>query len=197
MSPRTLSSPTIRRGLAESRRSSMVSLPGNLRFGGGLRAVVAGAADSTRSSPSPWCGIQPRPCSRSPWCGDELGISPRVRVFAGCSGGCSVGTDREPAATCRRRSFVAITHGQRGWLGVVSGTAEALRAIGDRVDTVTYLGEYTRTRISGALSPAAADRMRRLVPGVDHELSRRPTARRVRSSGSGGVSDARGGLCPG
>jgi phosphatidylinositol alpha-1,6-mannosyltransferase len=35
------------------------------------------------------------------------------------------------------------------------------------VDTVTYLGEYTRARIASALRPPAAQRMRRLVPGVD------------------------------
>lgn len=66
--------------------------------------------------------------------------------------------------------FVAITHGHEAGWASFPGLREALRAIGDRVDTVTYLGEYTRTRIAGALSPAAADRMRRLVPGVDHEL---------------------------
>jgi phosphatidylinositol alpha-1,6-mannosyltransferase len=42
-----------------------------------------------------------------------------------------------------------------------------LRRIGDHVDVVTYLGEYFRTRLAGALSPEAADRMVRLAPGVD------------------------------
>jgi phosphatidylinositol alpha-1,6-mannosyltransferase len=42
-----------------------------------------------------------------------------------------------------------------------------LRRIGDSVDTVTYLGEYTRTRLARALSPSAVDRMARLAPGVD------------------------------
>ena len=42
-----------------------------------------------------------------------------------------------------------------------------LRRIGDSVDTVTYLGEYTRVRLARALSPAAAARMTRLAPGVD------------------------------
>jgi phosphatidylinositol alpha-1,6-mannosyltransferase len=66
--------------------------------------------------------------------------------------------------------FVALTHGhEAGWAGLPAAR-QALRAIGDRVDTVTYLGEYTRSRIASALSPAAAARMRRLVPGVDDVL---------------------------
>ena len=35
------------------------------------------------------------------------------------------------------------------------------------MDTVTYLGEYTRARLARALSPVAAARMTRLAPGVD------------------------------
>jgi phosphatidylinositol alpha-1,6-mannosyltransferase len=45
-----------------------------------------------------------------------------------------------------------------------------LHRIGDGVDTVTYLGEYTRKRIGAALSPAARDRMVRLTPGVDTDV---------------------------
>jgi phosphatidylinositol alpha-1,6-mannosyltransferase len=54
-----------------------------------------------------------------------------------------------------------------------------LRRIGDGVDTVTYLGEYTRRRIASALSAEAADRMVRLTPGVDTEVFHPdPTGRR-------------------
>jgi phosphatidylinositol alpha-1,6-mannosyltransferase len=35
------------------------------------------------------------------------------------------------------------------------------------VDVLTYLGEYTRSRLATALSPEAAGRMARLAPGVD------------------------------
>lgn len=62
---------------------------------------------------------------------------------------------------------VALTHGHEAAWSSTPGAREIMRTIGNRVDTVTYLGEYTRSRIAGALSPAAADRMRRLVPGVD------------------------------
>ncbi len=42
-----------------------------------------------------------------------------------------------------------------------------LRRIGESTDTITYLGEYTRSRIASALTPEAAARMVRLPPGVD------------------------------
>jgi phosphatidylinositol alpha-1,6-mannosyltransferase len=42
-----------------------------------------------------------------------------------------------------------------------------LRRIGDSVDVLTYLGEYTRVRLAAALSAEAAARMVRLAPGVD------------------------------
>jgi phosphatidylinositol alpha-1,6-mannosyltransferase len=63
--------------------------------------------------------------------------------------------------------IVALTHGhEAGWAGIPGGSP-LLRRIGDGVDVVTYLGEYTRVRIARALSPAAATRMSRLTPGVD------------------------------
>jgi phosphatidylinositol alpha-1,6-mannosyltransferase len=49
---------------------------------------------------------------------------------------------------------------------------QVLRAVGDRVDVLTYLGEYTRSRIAAALHPAAAARMRQLTPGVDPAVFR-------------------------
>lgn len=63
--------------------------------------------------------------------------------------------------------FVGITHGhEAAWSGI-SGGEQLMHRIGEHTDTITYLGEYTRQRIAGALSPAAASRMRQLVPGVD------------------------------
>jgi phosphatidylinositol alpha-1,6-mannosyltransferase len=62
---------------------------------------------------------------------------------------------------------VAITHGHEAGWATLPGARAVLRRIGDTVDTVTYLGEYTRLRLSWALSPAAVRRMTRLAPGVD------------------------------
>lgn len=63
--------------------------------------------------------------------------------------------------------FVGITHGhEAGWAGLPVAR-DLLRRIGDGVDVLTYLGEYTRSRMAQALSPAAVARMARLAPGVD------------------------------
>jgi phosphatidylinositol alpha-1,6-mannosyltransferase len=62
---------------------------------------------------------------------------------------------------------VAITHGHEAGWALVPGARSLLRRIGDEVDVVTYLGNYFRTRLARALSPAAAARMVRLTPGVD------------------------------
>ena len=63
--------------------------------------------------------------------------------------------------------LIALTHGHEvGW-AALPGARATLRRIGDSVDTITYLGEYTRVRLARALSPPAAARMTRLTPGVD------------------------------
>ncbi len=66
--------------------------------------------------------------------------------------------------------IVGLTHGHEAAWAALPGSSQALRVIGDRTDTITFLGEYTRVRIAGALSRAAAARMRQLVPGVDDQL---------------------------
>ncbi len=65
------------------------------------------------------------------------------------------------------RRLVAITHGHEAGWAALPAARSLLRRIGDSVDTVTYLGEYTRVRLAKALSPAAAARLARLAPGVD------------------------------
>ena len=66
--------------------------------------------------------------------------------------------------------LVALTHGHEAGWAQLPGPRQVLRRIGEGVDVVTYLGEYTRSRIASALSPAAADRMVLLTPGVDAEV---------------------------
>ncbi len=81
--------------------------------------------------------------------------------------------------------IVALTHGHEAGWAMLPGARQALRRIGNSVDTVTYLGEYTRSRISGALSRQARVRMRRLVPGVDDVAfhpRNRDDGRRVRAN---------------
>ncbi len=63
--------------------------------------------------------------------------------------------------------IVGITHGHEAAWASTPGSREVIRRIGANTDTITYLGEYTRNLLAAALTPAAAARMRRLVPGVD------------------------------
>jgi phosphatidylinositol alpha-1,6-mannosyltransferase len=64
---------------------------------------------------------------------------------------------------------VGLTHGHEAAWAQLPGSRATLRRIGRGLDTVTYLGEYTRSRIAAALDPTAAAAMRRLVPGVDFD----------------------------
>ncbi|MDI9882904.1 glycosyltransferase family 4 protein [Streptomyces sp. HNM0645] len=63
------------------------------------------------------------------------------------------------------RRMVATTHGHEIWWARTPGARQVMRRIGDHVDVVTYLGEYTRRRIASALGPRAE--LVRLAPGVD------------------------------
>ena len=65
---------------------------------------------------------------------------------------------------------VASTHGHEvGW-AMLPGGRQLLRRIGYDVDVVTYLGDYTRSRLAPALGPAAT--LEQLPSGVDTSLFR-------------------------
>ncbi|MDX3314497.1 glycosyltransferase family 4 protein [Streptomyces sp. NPDC054884] len=68
------------------------------------------------------------------------------------------------------RRMVATTHGHEIWWARLPGARSMMRRIGDGVDVVTYLGQYTRDRIEPALGPHT--QMSRLVPGVDADVYR-------------------------
>ncbi|GIJ25400.1 glycosyl transferase family 1 [Micromonospora qiuiae] len=66
------------------------------------------------------------------------------------------------------RRVVALTHGHEvGWAALPVARA-ALQRIGRGTDVVTYLGEYTRTRLARALD--GVTELHRLAPGVDTDL---------------------------
>ncbi|MFC7842193.1 glycosyltransferase family 4 protein [Streptomyces sp. NPDC057382] len=65
--------------------------------------------------------------------------------------------------------LVATTHGHEAGWAQLPAARQLLRRIGDATDTITYLGEYTRSRIATALTPEAASRMVQLPPGVDEK----------------------------
>ncbi|HEY0938306.1 MAG TPA: glycosyltransferase family 4 protein [Trebonia sp.] len=74
---------------------------------------------------------------------------------------------------------IAITHGHEAGWAALPAARQLLRRIGNETDVLTYLGEYFRVRLAGALSPAAAARMTRLHPGVDAALFRPDPAARA------------------
>ncbi|MFF5956820.1 glycosyltransferase family 4 protein [Streptomyces luteogriseus] len=65
--------------------------------------------------------------------------------------------------------LVATTHGHEAGWAQLPAARQLLRRIGDATDTITYLGEYTRSRIAPALTPEAGARMAQLPPGVDEK----------------------------
>ncbi|MFJ8050145.1 glycosyltransferase family 4 protein [Streptomyces luteogriseus] len=65
--------------------------------------------------------------------------------------------------------LIATTHGHEAGWAQLPAARQLLRRIGDATDTITYLGEYTRSRIAPALTPAAGARMAQLPPGVDEK----------------------------
>ncbi|GAA2456555.1 glycosyltransferase family 4 protein [Streptomyces glaucus] len=65
--------------------------------------------------------------------------------------------------------IVATTHGHEAGWAQLPAARGLLRRIGEATDTITYLGEYTRSRIAAALTPQAAARMAHLPPGVDEK----------------------------
>lgn len=74
------------------------------------------------------------------------------------------------ASTLRKAGIpriVSLTHGHEVWWAKVFPFSLAIRRIGDTVDVLTYLGEFTRRSISLALTPKAREAMVRMAPGID------------------------------
>lgn len=74
------------------------------------------------------------------------------------------------ASTLRRAGIgriVSLTHGHEVWWAKVFPFSWAIRRIGDRLDALTYLGDFTRQNIAKALSPKAQAAMVRIAPGID------------------------------
>ncbi|MFE6776161.1 glycosyltransferase family 4 protein [Streptomyces sp. NPDC057702] len=67
------------------------------------------------------------------------------------------------------RHLVATTHGHEAGWAQLPAARHLLRRIGEGTDTLTYLGEYTRSKIATALTEEAAARMVQLPPGVDEK----------------------------
>ncbi|MFJ8438659.1 glycosyltransferase family 4 protein [Kitasatospora griseola] len=70
------------------------------------------------------------------------------------------------------RRLLGMTHGHEAAWAQLPVSAQLLRRIGGNTDVLTYLGEYTRSRIARAVGPRVASRMAQLPPGVDESTFR-------------------------
>jgi len=65
------------------------------------------------------------------------------------------------------RKIIALTHGHEVWWAKLWPFSLAISFIGKNVDHLTYLGEFTRTEISKALTSKATSSMVKIAPGID------------------------------
>ena len=65
--------------------------------------------------------------------------------------------------------IVALTHGHEVWWAKVFPFNLILRRIGSITDSLTYLGDFTRSAISKALTSKSAAAMQKIAPGIDIE----------------------------
>ncbi|WP_459545243.1 glycosyltransferase family 4 protein [Nocardia sp. X0981] len=88
---------------------------------------------------------------------------------------------------------LASTHGHEvGW-SMLPGARQALRAIGEHTDVITYISKYTRGRFASAFGPNAA--LEYLPPGVDTEVFRPDPAARAELRERYGLGDRPTILC--
>lgn len=62
---------------------------------------------------------------------------------------------------------VALTHGHEVWWSKLFPFNLLMRRIGATTDSLTYLGDFTRKAISGALSKESQEAMVKIAPGID------------------------------
>ena len=65
--------------------------------------------------------------------------------------------------------IVALTHGHEVWWAKLWPFNWAMKRIGNGIDSLTYLGSFTKGAISRALSEKAIASMVRIAPGIDTE----------------------------
>ena len=82
----------------------------------------------------------------------------------------------------RVKRSVALTHGHEVWWAKVPPFNLAMRAIGNSVDHLTYLGAYTKSQISKPLSKKARAAMVHIAPGIDIEKFRPVDASDLRAT---------------
>ena len=77
--------------------------------------------------------------------------------------------------------IIALTHGHEVWWAKLWPFSWAMRRIGNGVDHLTHLGEFTKSQISRALSKKAITSMVKIAPGIDTDhFAPRPDAQVLR-----------------
>lgn len=74
------------------------------------------------------------------------------------------------------RRIIALTHGHEVWWSKIWPFSLMLRRIGSGVDHLTYLGEFTRGKISSSLTKSQAAAMVKIAPGIDTNHFAPPTS---------------------
>lgn len=81
------------------------------------------------------------------------------------------------------REIVALTHGHEVWWAKLWPFNWAIRYIGQNVDHLTYLGDFTRSQISRALSQKSKSALVKIAPGIDtSHFAPHPDASKLRHS---------------
>jgi phosphatidylinositol alpha-1,6-mannosyltransferase len=65
------------------------------------------------------------------------------------------------------KKIIALTHGHEVWWARIFPFNLAMRRIGNSVNHLTYLGEFTRQAISRSQSQKSIDSMVKIAPGID------------------------------
>ena len=65
------------------------------------------------------------------------------------------------------QKIISLTHGHEVWWAKLWPFNWVLRQIGNNVDHLTYLGDFTRSQITRALSTRARSAMVKMAPGID------------------------------
>ena len=76
---------------------------------------------------------------------------------------------------------IALTHGHEIWWAKVPPLNVFMRLIGNSVDHLTYLGDFTKNGISKALSESGKAKLIQIAPGIDTEKFQPIDARDLRT----------------
>lgn len=81
------------------------------------------------------------------------------------------------------QNIVALTHGHEVWWSKIWPFKAAIKFMGNNIDHLTYLGDYTRGEISKSLSDRATNALVKIAPGIDSShFKPQPESEKLRES---------------